>query len=139
VEVDGNIRTAGNNATGIFAQSAGGSAGADLDNQKGKAGDVNITVTGVVETAALLSADDGTVDNPLRGLGAIGIVAHSAGGAGNGDITITLDSTTGKVIGGRSNDSYTGVGIQVIDGLDNVVTNYGLITTVDGVDDGYAI
>ncbi|HQZ12004.1 MAG TPA: hypothetical protein PK286_03885 [Devosia sp.] len=139
VEVEGEIRTAGNNATGIFAQSAGGSAGTDLNDQKGQAGDVNITVTGIVETAALLSLEDGTIDDPLRGLGAIGIVAHSAGGAGNGNITITLDSTTGKVIGGRSSDDYTGVGIQVIDGLDNVVTNYGLITTADGVDLGYAI
>ena len=136
VEVDGAIRTSGNNATGIFAQSAGGVANAD--DEKGIARDVKVTVAGIVETAALLSDEDGTADDPPRGLGAIGIVAHSAGGAGNGNITIRLEQE-GKVLGGRSDSRYTAAGIEIIDGLNNVVTNYGMISTADGVELGYAI
>jgi len=140
VDVDGLVQTSGNSSTGIFAQSSGG---------QGVGEDVIITLDGKVETAALLDTEqDGTASNPLRGLGSVGIMAHSAGISGNGNVTIDIESSTGLVKGGRSavvadtDDhyaEYVGVGIWVVDGKDNKVTNRGTITTANGVDAGMAI
>jgi uncharacterized protein YhjY with autotransporter beta-barrel domain len=135
--VTGAIRTAGNNATGIFAQSAGGT---------GVAGNVNVTVNGTVETGALLGPADGTTAVRLRGLGSIGIFAQSVAvdNANNGNVTVNLDSSAGVVQGGRTmmidaTHGYIGVGVWIQDGKTNSVTNHGLITTLGGVDAGYAI
>lgn len=135
VDVTGNVYTAGNYAKGIFAQSQGG---------QGTGGNVDITVSGSVAGAVLMGDEDGTAENPLRGLGATAIMAQSGGLAGDGDITITLSSANGIVQGGRSQQnnggtSYLGVGIWIVDGVDNLVTNHGTVRTADGVDDGIAI
>ncbi|MBN9361173.1 autotransporter outer membrane beta-barrel domain-containing protein [Devosia sp.] len=142
VDLDGTVKTAGNSATGIFAQSTGGT---------GTAGKVTVAVTGSVQTAAILSSEDISGGLPTRGLGSVGIMAQSAGWGGNGDVEITLDSATGIVSGGRSavvfNDitqpdkyaEYVGVGVWIIDGNNNTVTNRGTITTAGGVDSGMAI
>lgn len=142
VDLDGTIKTAGNSATGIFAQSTGGT---------GTAGKVTVSVTGSVQTAAILTTQDISGGVATRGLGSVGIMAQSAGWGGNGDIEITLDSATGIVSGGRSavvfNDAgqpdkyaeYVGVGVWIIDGDNNTVSNRGTITTANGVDGGMAI
>ncbi|RYE48939.1 MAG: autotransporter outer membrane beta-barrel domain-containing protein [Hyphomicrobiales bacterium] len=145
VDLNGTVKTAGNSATGIFAQSTGGT---------GTAGKVTVSVTGTVQTAAILTAQDISGGLQTRGLGSVGIMAQSAGWGGNGDVEITLDSAAGIVSGGRSavmrldnpatalvNEyaEYVGVGVWIIDGKNNTVTNYGTITTANGVDGGMAI
>jgi uncharacterized protein with beta-barrel porin domain len=132
VNLTGSIVTAGNSATGIFAQSAGGT---------GTAGALNVTLDGSILTGAVLQAGDED-----RGLGSIGILAQSAAAnnANNGDITIAINSPDAVVRGGRSqvidaDRTYTGVGIQVIDGKNNTITNRGHVTTLGGVNEGFAI
>jgi outer membrane autotransporter protein len=132
VTLTGTIATSGNNAAGIFAQSAAGA---------GLAGNVAVTLNGSVVTGAILAAGDGTASAPLRGLGSIGILAQSlaADNANNGNITIDLNNSNGVVQGGRTQNTDLGVGIWVVDGKNNTITNQGLVTTVSGVDGGYAI
>ena len=133
VNVAGTIKTSGDNATGILAQSAGG---------QGTGGDVNVTVTGSVLTGAILAAGDGTAANPLRGLGSAAIVAQSVGNAGNGNITVDINGANSVVEGGNTQltgSGSIGVGIWLIDGNANTVINHGLVTTLGGVNAGYAI
>ncbi|WP_055048792.1 autotransporter outer membrane beta-barrel domain-containing protein [Devosia sp. A16] len=141
VDVNGLIATAGNAATGIFAQSTGGD---------GTASDVTVTVAGSVLTAATFAGHE---NDPLRGYGSVGIMAQSAGWGGNGDVIINLNSASGVVSGGRTGKvlidasdpdnlkyaDYKGIGVLIVDGKDNTLTNKGLITTADGVDAGWAI
>jgi len=150
VTLNGAIATSGNNATGIFAQSAAG---------VGTAGDVTVTLNSSVVTGAILGAQDGTANAPLRGLGSVGILAQSTVAstgtlcgaipfvvscpavANNGNITINLNNAGGIVQGGRTDvaNGYLGVGIWLIDGKNNTINNHGLVTTISGVDGGYAI
>jgi hypothetical protein len=132
VNLTGNVMTAGNNATGIFAQSAGGT---------GTAGAVHVAVTGSILTGEVLLAGDED-----RGLGSTAILAQSiaVNNADNANITVDINSTDGVVRGGRSlvldaDRAYIGVGIWVVDGKNNSITNHGLVTTLGGVDDGFAI
>jgi hypothetical protein len=60
------------------------------------------------------------------GANANGIQAQSLGLAGNSDITITINS--GTVQGGSG-----GAGVVFMDGAANTLTNYGTITTLDGI------
>jgi uncharacterized protein with beta-barrel porin domain len=112
----------------------------------GLAEDVTVTVNGSVETGALLGPEDGTADAPLRGLGSIGVFAQSVAvdNTKNGNVVIAIDNVDGLVSGGRSQvvdaeREYVGVGIWVMDGHDNTITNKGTITTIGGVDSGFAI
>ena len=135
VAVDGAIKTAGNSATGVFAQSAGG---------QGIGGAVNVTVQGSILTGAILGTDDGTASNPLRGLGSAAIIAQSVGNTGNGDITVDIEGAGSVVQGGRTQlldatTGYVGIGIWVIDGNNNSIINHGLVTTLGGVNQGYSI
>jgi len=141
VLVNGTIKTAGNSATGIFAQSSGGQGTGDK---------VTVTVNGTVQTAAILGAEDGTAGAQTRGMGSVGIMAQSSGWGGNGDVEINLDSLNGLVSGGRTVEvaseespddtkTFVGVGVWIIDGKDNTITNKGTITTAGGVDAGLAI
>lgn len=139
VSVDGNIVASGNSAQGVFAQSSGG---------QGVGGDVTVELAGAVVMAALLEDADGTDDEPLRGLGATGVLAHSAGQDGNGNIHIHIAGADSLVRGGRSavvNDDpdeyaeYVGIGLWLLDGQDNVVSNHGTIMTANGVHGGRAI
>ncbi len=137
VTLSGSIMTSGNAAHGIFAQSAGG---------QGSAGDVNVTLNGQTQILTGSVLQPGDED---RGIGSIGIFAHSAASdnANNGDITIAINSADGVVRGGRTgvvtldnvDNTEIGVGIWVLDGNNNTITNHGLVTTLDGVDDSYAI
>ncbi len=152
VAASADITTAGNSATGIFAQSAAG---------EGFGGDVYVGVNNVaVRTGAILDPTLGSRDldlagNPVRGLGAVGIMAQSVGNGANnsqnGNIAINILGADALVMGGRSGSidlgiqggsgpaEVKGVGIAIIDGNSNTVRNEGLVTTRDGVDDGYAI
>jgi uncharacterized protein with beta-barrel porin domain len=98
----GNIITQGESSTGIFAQSSGG---------QGVGGPVGIEVTG---------------DIICQGPDADGIVAQSLGLAGNGNISVTINS--GMVQGGSG-----GIGVLFMDGANNTLTNYGDIKTLDGI------
>lgn len=132
VDVTGTVATAGNHATGVFAQSAGGT---------GTAGAVEVTVAGSVLTGA--QAGDAAAD---RGLGSVGILAQSvaADAADGGAIRIAVAAPDAVVRGGASrvldaDRAYIGVGIWVMDGTDNEIVNRGTVTTLGGVDEGFAI
>jgi uncharacterized protein YhjY with autotransporter beta-barrel domain len=113
------ITTAGSLANGIFAQSAGGT------NSMG--GSVSVSI------------NSGSIN--ATGVGSSGIFAQSIGQAGNGNIKIKIASGT-KVSGGAfyqpTNGPALGAGVQIMDGLNNKLTNYGIITTVNGLN-GVAI
>lgn len=134
IDLAGNIFTAGNNANGIFAQSSTGS---------GTSGQVNVNIQGMVLTSEILDATaDGAIDDPLRGLSSVGIMVQSVANTNsdNGDITVNIAGTDSVVRGGRSEgEEYIGVGVYFIDGNTNALTNEGLLTTVNGVDAGFAI
>jgi len=138
-----NISTAGNFATGIFAQSAAGADFADT---------VQVTVNNAsVRTGEILDPTFGGADldiagNPTRGFGAVGIMAQSVGNGANnsqnGNISIDIVGADAVVMGGRSGIAdfgIQGVGIAIVDGNFNTINNHGLVTTRDGVDDGFAI
>ena len=99
----GNIVTYGNDAHGIYAQSAGGL----LSGQP-----VNVTVDGNIFA---------------QGTNSDGIRAQSVGAAGGGAISVNI--LGGTVQGGRG----SGVGVRLLDGADNTLTNYGAITTMSGM------
>jgi hypothetical protein len=99
----GNITTLGSGAHGLFAQSAAGS---------GTAGGVNVTL-------------DGSID--VHGKNANGIHAQSGGQAGNGNITLLIE-TGGSVRGGTG----SGVGARLQGGADNLLTNRGSISALSG-------
>jgi hypothetical protein len=148
VNLAGNIYTSGNGANGIFAQSSGGKTNGTTI--AGTGGDVSITVAGSVVTGAA---------DPQRGLGSVAILAQSVGGGGNGNITVDVNSLTDVVQGGRTgtiagatyatadsdvlqtapDQAVTGIGVEILDGKNNAINNHGTITTVDGVNAGYAI
>ncbi len=140
VDLTGTIRTAGNNATGIFAQSAGGKAKLANNAVAATSGDVKVTVSGSVLTAESFGASDAN-----RGLGSIGILAHSAAdtNASNGNVIIDINGAGTIIRGGRTASvgsmDYVGVGLWIMDGKTNTVDNAGTITTADGVDAGWAI
>ena len=99
----GNIVTYGNNAHGIYAQSAGGL----LSGQA-----VNITVDGNIFA---------------QGTNSDGIRAQSIGAAGGGDISVNILS--GTVQGGYGSSA----GVRLLVGAGNTLTNYGAITTLNGM------
>jgi len=156
----GDITTQGISAYGIFAQSVGGGGGlagtvgygVDVFNYAymagsvgaaGSGGEVSVSQTGNITTqgeeatgifaqSAGGQGSGGNVDIALAGnilcsgANANGIQAQSLGLAGNGDITITINS--GTVQGGSG-----GIGMVFMDGAENTLTNYGAITTLDGI------
>jgi hypothetical protein len=151
VTANADISTAGNSATGIFAQSA---AGSDF------ASTVRVTInnasvrTGEILDSTLGGRDRDIAGNPIRGFGAVGIMAQSVGNGANNsqnrNITIDINGADSVVMGGRSGivdvgvDSVDlkdlkGVGIAIIDGNQNTINNQGLVTTQDGVAGGFAI
>jgi hypothetical protein len=99
----GDLSTQGTAADGIFAQSAGG---------QGRGGDVDIVLTGDVRA---------------WGADSNGILTQSRGDLGGGDISINI--VDGRVQGGSGN----GVGVTLLEGRDNRLTNRGDITTLSGV------
>ncbi len=101
---NGNIVTYGNNAHGIYAQSAGG-------QQSG--GTVSVTVDGNIFA---------------QGTNSDGIRAQSVGASGSGNISVNILS--GTVQGGWGSS----VGVRLLDGENNTLTNYGAITTLNGMD-----
>jgi hypothetical protein len=106
--VNGSITTTGQYSHGIFAQSAGG--------QGSSAGPVTVSVSGVVGSVVSAAGD-----------GASGIFADSSGGGSNGNISISIGANS-TVSGGIGNAA----GVRLIDGLRNMITNAGTITTVAG-------
>ncbi|MCI5076913.1 autotransporter outer membrane beta-barrel domain-containing protein [Oricola sp.] len=120
----GDITTSGYAAHGIFAQSAGGGK----DTYVGYGDDVTVSLDGTIDTS---------------GQNAIGVFAQSIGVDGAGDITVTLaegSKVSGGTLVGLDTDVQpeTAAGIRLMDGVDNLVTNRGEVTTADGVD-GYAM
>ena len=120
VEHSGDIVTYGAHATGIFAQSAGGSSVLSLG---GKALGARVDLAGSIAT---------------YGLGSIAILANSQATVADGNIDITLSGKTGAVIGGESDGTHSGVGVYMVGGDQNTLTTHGLLTTVGGVDAGFA-
>ena len=99
VNFQGDLKTFGAGADGIFAQSDGGT---------GKGGNVNVTVNG-----------DVIADGP----NADGVYAQSHGAGGNGNISVTVGVNSIVQGGGLSS-----AGVRIVDGSKNTLTNYGLIT-----------
>jgi hypothetical protein len=109
----GDIETTGSKAHGIVAQSIAGTTGTlNGSNYSGLAGTVTVTTDGRI------SAGGGN---------AHAIVAQSLGTAGNGDVIINVDA--GSVTGG----SGTGVGIMVLNGANNTITNKGTVSALSGI------
>ncbi|KAA3448911.1 hypothetical protein C7I87_18900 [Mesorhizobium sp. SARCC-RB16n] len=133
VDYAGTIDTYGDGSIGIFAQSNGGKKDA-TQNYLGTAGDVTVDLTGSVVTHA-------------AGTGAI--VAQSKAVDGNGNITINLADSKGLVEGGATvmvptatpdvATPLVGVGVWLLDGKNNTISNKGTITTASGTAGGWAI
>ncbi|MBN9271219.1 MAG: hypothetical protein J0J15_13450, partial [Mesorhizobium sp.] len=123
VDYAGTIDTYGSGSIGIFAQSNGGKKDV-TQNYLGVAGAVTVDLTGSVVTHAA---------------GTDAIVAQSKAVEGNGDIAINLNSATGLVMGGATDATHTGVGVWLLDGNDNTITNKGTITTASRTAGGWAI
>ena len=128
VDYTGNLTTYGEGATGIFAQSSGGQRGLTTNGSK-----VSVTVDGTVKA---------------YGIGASAILAQShhlqlvdeQGQPVMEDVgidTITVTINPGCVVqGGKASTSATpaqmSAGVEFIDGLNNVLNNYGAITSLSG-------
>ena len=156
----GSIITRGRGAMGIFAQSVGGGGGlggsvgfgiglAGSVGGLGAGGDVTVTQTGDIRTFGsaahgIVAQSNGGISGGvyagsaglvtvnsignifIAGADAHGIVAQSLGSAGNGNVVVSIDS--GSVVGG----SGTGIGVNVLDGASNTVTNRGSIAALSG-------
>lgn len=114
------ITANGDQSDGILAQSTGGSGGtggngglfSSSPGTGGRGGTVNVT-----STANIVA----------EGQDSVGIFAQSSGGTGAGNITINIDG--GSVWGG----SGTGAGVEFVDGVQNLLTNYGAIGALSGM------
>ena len=117
----GSITTYGDNSHGIIAQSAGGA-----DDQVWS----DVTHWWLPDHLDFGSDVDVRVDGAVRtyGEGSNGVVAQSLGSDGNGDILVTIESGT---IQGGSGD---GVGVLILDGDENLLSNSGTVTTLGGIE-----
>ena len=97
------VITTGKDSVGIFLQSAAGT---------GMSGDIDLQVNGNVLAG---------------GRRATAIHAESLGGLGSGDINITLNG--GLVSGGLGG----GIGVEIVGGHNNLLSNHAVITTGDGI------
>ena len=126
VTYDGTLTTSAGGATGIFAQSAGGTGG-----QPGDGGSaVNVTVSGSVsvsgEDASAILAQSVYTEPNGTGVQAVGA----------DKITVTLNAGS-TVQGGfpGSNPStavQTGAGVEFLGGIDNSLMNHGTISSLGG-------
>ncbi|WP_217570755.1 hypothetical protein [Mesorhizobium sp. GbtcB19] len=123
VNYAGTIDTYGDGSIGIFAQSNGGKKDT-TQSYLGTAGNITVDLDGSVVTHAA---------------GTDAIVAQSKAVDGNGDIAINLKSSTGKVSGGATDANHIGVGVWIVDGKNNTISNKGTITTANGTEGGWAI
>ncbi|MEW6630790.1 MAG: autotransporter domain-containing protein, partial [Pseudomonadota bacterium] len=123
VDYAGTIDTYGSGSIGIFAQSNGGKKDA-TQSYLGIAGNVTVDLTGSVVTHAA---------------GTDAIVAQSKAVEGNGNIAINLNSSNGMVMGGATDSTHIGVGVWLVDGNNNTISNKGTITTASGTAGGWAI
>jgi uncharacterized protein YhjY with autotransporter beta-barrel domain len=133
VEVDwtGRITTEGLNAHGIFAQSGGGTAtNVVIYDDQGNPTTQTLTPRQNLGREVIVRTSG---DITVNGAEANGIFAQSKGAEGNGNVSITVRS--GTVQGGSGPLS---AGIRIADGATNQITNFGTITTRDGVN-GIAI
>ncbi len=117
VTYQGNIKTAGAGAHGIFAQSAGPSG----------AGTVTVSVTGsVVATGA-----------DAHAVMAQSVKQSGSTSVGAANITVTLnDGATVK--GGKPGTNNNGAGVQFLDGVNNLLTTNGTLGSANGIS-GYAV
>jgi uncharacterized protein with beta-barrel porin domain len=163
ITTNGNIFTAGADAAGIHAQSVGGGGGevGSLPNEdipvlsvlsfKGSVGGAgsggavsvshsgNITTMGPASDGIFAQSAGGQGDGGLvtvdlwgdilaQGVDSSGIVAQSIGQGSNANISITIHE--GTVQGGTGDAA----GIYLHDGAVNAVTNWGVVTSVEGID-----
>ncbi|HET7814145.1 MAG TPA: autotransporter outer membrane beta-barrel domain-containing protein [Candidatus Baltobacteraceae bacterium] len=144
---NGNIKTTGSGADGIFAQSIGGGGGittgyAGSAGAAGNGGAVSVTQNGIIQTTgnnanaifAQSAGGTGTGGNVsvtvtgmalAYGANSNGILAQSIGGAGNGNISITVNANS-VVQGGTGTGS---AGVKMLGGNNNTLVNHGTITT----------
>ncbi|MBT8110979.1 MAG: autotransporter outer membrane beta-barrel domain-containing protein [Gammaproteobacteria bacterium] len=126
VNHSGTITTLGDYSHGIFAQSGGGAADdvAILD-EDGK------TIGYLTDRQDLGGNIDITLNGQLTATGANsnGLFLQSKGADGNGDITVNIVDVDGLVMGG----SGSSAGIFLADGVNNSITNYGLVGSAAGV------
>ena len=125
---NGDVFTAGTASAGIFAQSASG--GADGSSTSG-ADDYAVGATGTGKTVSITT--EGAVYT--EGEQSNAIVAQSVGLNGNGDMTVTI-GTSSVVMGGTDADGF-GVGddptgVTLLDGKTNLISNRGTISTQEG-------
>ncbi len=137
----GAIIVTGDNSVALYAQSVGGGGGsvmglaADTSLQRGAflfsgaAGGIGVASATVI---------DQTGDLIAHGVDSIGLLAQSSASDGAGDITVNILNRAPDEISVISGGSGQGAGIVILDGVNNVLNNAGIVTNVLGVD-GFAI
>ncbi|WP_409413325.1 hypothetical protein [Altererythrobacter sp. MF3-039] len=116
--LNGDIATLSDGAHAIVAQSLGGGGGI-------VAGRVIDSAGGAGAGGAIEIAVDG--DAMALGDGASAIFAQSVGTNGGGNIAISIESE-GMAVGGAGGNA-----VALIGGANNVLTNNGMLTTLDGM------
>jgi hypothetical protein len=126
----GTIWTTGAGAYGIIAQSIGGGGGVVGSG----AFAISLPATGPFAGTLGGAGTGGPVDVltsasiVTTGLNSTAIFAESLGGTGAN--TITVDVASGMIVGGGG----SGNAVALVGGLNNLITNSGMLTTVSGVD-----
>ena len=127
VSLTGRIVTFGRNSAGIFAQSAGGT--------NGYGGNVRVTLNGSIlaegqDSDGIFAQSGGgytVVTAPIPTAPAA-MVSANAMPSSEGTVTVTISSNS-FVQGGLGNS----VGVRFLGGSDNILTNFGTITTIAGL------
>ncbi len=117
VTSNGNVITFGDGATGIFAQSAGGtaaltSAGADVTVEVNSG---SVAVSGTDASGILVQSVRVSNGNPV--------------GAGSSHVTVAAGAS---VQGGFGGSVQSGAGVEFLDGVANTLINNGAITSLGG-------
>ena len=135
----GSITVTGDNSIALYSQSVGGGGGAVglASDPPGQIGAFLFSGT----SGGLGAADDTIINQTgnlvAPGVNSIALTAQSTAPDGNGNIIVNIlnaGSTTSLIEGGSSQGS----GVSILNGADNSLNNYGIITTVLGVD-GFAV
>ncbi len=126
VDWTGSIVTEGTNASGIYAQSAGGK---EIKTQYTYTKDgvpvaINLTLRQNLGKDVLVDVKGSVV---TKGDDSAAIYAQSTGDQGSGNVTVRLASG-GSVVGGNA----SGVGIQIFGGANNLIENHGSVSALSG-------
>ncbi|MDE2182707.1 MAG: hypothetical protein KGJ78_06765 [Alphaproteobacteria bacterium] len=132
----GSIVINGANSIAMYLQSVGGGGGAVGLNADppGQIGAFLFSNTAGGTGAALSTTVNQTGNLIATGANSIALVGQSSALGGNGDIVLNIQNPTGGrslILGGRGTvDPKSGVGVEILDGADNVLNNAGVISSL---------